>query len=170
MSSSKLGFHHPIGARKSSESGQAFVELFLAMTFILVPLLIGAGEFARAAYAYIEVSNAARAAVQYGAQNHATANDSTGDAGDTAGMLTAARNDYAFDPSELTLNPAPTTVCNCSDTGNSVSCTDPTVCSGAHIEVTLTVHLQANFDPGFYEPFLPNSFTVTSTAVQKVLQ
>ena len=161
---------HPRGslkAGKRGESGQAFVELFLAMTFILVPLLIGAGEFARAAYAYIEVSNAARAAVQYGAQNHATADDT---AGDTAGMLTAARNDYAFDPTELTLSPAPTTACNCSDTGDSVSCTDPTVCSGAHIEVTLTVHLQANFDPGFYEPFLPNSFTVTSTAVQKVLQ
>lgn len=162
---------HPRGslkAGKRGESGQAFVELFLAMTFILVPLLIGAGEFARAAYAYIEVSNAARAAVQYGAQNHATATDTTGDAGDTAGILTAARNDYAFDPSELTLNPAPTTACNCSDTGTSVSCTGPNDC--AHLEVTLTVHLQANFDPGFYEPFLPNSFTVTSTAVQKVLQ
>ncbi len=70
------------------------------MTFILVPILIGAGEFARAAYAYIEVSNAARAAVQYGAQNHATSDDTVGD---TAGMLTAARNDYAFDPTELSL-------------------------------------------------------------------
>jgi Flp pilus assembly protein TadG len=152
---------------KRGESGQALIELTLTVFFLLIPLLIGAAEFARAAYCYIEVSNAARAAVQYGAQNHATADDT---AADTAGILTAARNDYSLDPSLLTLTPAPTTACNCSDTGTSVSCTDPTVCSGAHIEVTLTVHTQATFDPGFYEPFLARTFTVTGTAVQKVLQ
>jgi Flp pilus assembly protein TadG len=148
--------------RKSSESGQAFVELFLTMTFLLIPLLIGAAEFARAAYAYIEVSNAARAAVQYGAQTHATD-------GDTAGMLTAAQNDYSLDPTKLTL-PTATTACTCSDTGASVSCNSSTACNGAHIEINLTVQTQATFDPGFYEPFLPDTFTVTGTAVQKVLQ
>jgi hypothetical protein len=151
-----------VRTRKKSESGQAFVELFLTMTFLLVPLLIGAGEFARAAYAYIEVSNAARAAVQYGAQTHATV-------ADTAGMLTAAQNDYSLDPTRLTL-PTATTACNCSDDGSSVSCTSSTACNGAHIEINLTVQTQATFDPGFYEPFLSDSFTVTGTAVQKVLQ
>ena len=68
----------------------------LVCIFHFGPVLIGAAEFARAAYAYIEVSNAARAAVQYGAQNDATALD-------TAGMLTAAKNDYAFDANNLTL-------------------------------------------------------------------
>lgn len=149
--------------RKRSESGQAFTELFLSMTFILIPVLIGAVEFARAAYAYIEVSNAARAAVQYGAQNHSTYLD-------TNGMLTAAQNDYSLDPTKLSLTPVSTTACNCSDDGSSVSCNDSTVCSGAHIEITLTVHTQATFDPGFYEPFLPTTFTVQGVAVQKVLQ
>ena len=82
--------------RRDSEAGQALVELALTLVFILIPLLIGAAEFARAAYAYIEVSNAARAAVAYGAQTHATALDQVG-------MLTAARNDYAFDPTKLKL-------------------------------------------------------------------
>lgn len=163
----KLHSRRSLRAGKRGESGQALIELTLSMLFILIPLLIGAAEFARAAYSYIEVSNAARAAVQYGAQNHATADDTVGD---TAGMLTAARNDYSLDPTQLSLTPAPTTACNCSDTGNSVSCTDPTVCPGAHLEVTLTVHTQATFDPGFYEPFLARTFTVTGTAVQKVLQ
>lgn len=144
------------------EAGQALVELSLTMVFILVPVLIGAAEFARAAYAYIEVSNAARAAVAYGAQTHATALD-------TAGMLTAARNDYSFDPSALTLLQS-SYVCNCSDTGTSVSCTDGTACSGAHIELTLTVETTAQFNPGFYEPFLSQTFTVNGIAVQKVLQ
>lgn len=163
MSSRKLQSGGSKRTRKSSESGQAFIELCLTMTFILVPLLVGAGEFARTADAYIQVSNAARAAVQYGAQTHATVLD-------TAGMLTAAKNDYALNPDNLTLTPAPTTACNCSDTGASVSCSSSTACSGAHVEITLTVQTQVIFDPGFYEPFLSNSFTVTGTAVQKVLQ
>ncbi len=162
MSIGKLQIRRRMRTRRDSETGQALVELSLTLTLILIPLLIGAAEFARAAYAYIEVSNAARAAVAYGAQTHATALDS-------AGMLTAARNDYAFDPTKLTLLTS-SYVCNCSDTGLSVSCTDGTACSGAHIELTLTVRTTATFDPGFYEPFISRSFTINGIAVQKVLQ
>ena len=147
---------------RGDESGQALVELALSCVMILIPILIGSAEFARAAYAYIEVSNAARAAVAYGAQTHATVLDSQG-------MLNAARNDYAFDPTKLTLLQS-SYVCNCSDTGASVSCTDATACAGAHIELTLTVQTTANFDPGFYEPFLAKTFVVNGIAVQKVLQ
>lgn len=162
MRTKRQDSNKPKGIRKASESGQSLVELCLITLLIMVPLLIGAAEFARAAYAYIEVSNAARAAVQYGAQTHATALD-------TAGMLTAARNDYAFDPTNLTLAQA-SYVCNCSDTGASVSCTDGTACPGAHVELTLTVQTQAIFDPGFYEPFMSKTFTIHGIAVQKVLQ
>lgn len=162
MTSEKLHFRALIRLLRDSDSGQALVELSLTFVFLLIPILIGSGEFARAAYAYIEVSNAARAGVAYGAQTHATALD-------TAGMLTAARNDYAFNPSALTLVQS-SYVCNCSDTGNSVSCTDGTACSGAHIELTLTVQTTATFNPGFYEPFLADSFTINGIAVQKVLQ
>jgi len=147
---------------RGDESGQALVELALTTVFLLVPILIGSAEFARAAYAYIEVSNAARAAVAYGAQTHATALD-------TQGMLNAARADYAFDPSKLTLLQS-SYVCNCSDTGGSVSCSDASLCPGAHIELTLTVQTTAVFDPGFYEPFLAKTFVVNGIAVQKVLQ
>lgn len=162
MTCERLQLRGMMSRRRDSESGQSMVELSLMLVFILFPVLIGAAEFARAAYAYIEVSNAARAAVSYGAQTHATALD-------TAGMLTAARNDYAFDPTKLTLLTS-SYVCNCSDTGNSVSCSDGTACSGAHIELTLTVQTTATFNPGFYEPFLSRSFTINGIAVQKVLQ
>lgn len=133
------------------------------MTFVFIPILIGVGEFARAGYAYIEVANAARAAVQYGAQNHSTMVDNPG-------MLTAAQNEYTFNPTSLSLTPAPAMACNCSDTGNSVSCSASGTCTGAHVEVTLTVNVQATVNPGFYEPFLSNTFTLQGTAVQKVLQ
>jgi Flp pilus assembly protein TadG len=162
MTCEKLHFRGLKRLLRGDESGQALVELALSLVMILIPLLIGSAEFARAAYAYIEVSNAARAAVAYGAQTHATALDS-------AGMLTAARNDYAFDPTKLTLLNSSYT-CSCSDTGATVSCTDATACSGAHIELTLTVRTTAIFDPGFYEPFLNKTFTVNGIAVQKVLQ
>lgn len=52
----------------------------------MVALLIGAAELAMASYASVEVANAAKAAVQYGAQNSTTA-------ADTTGMKTAAIND-----------------------------------------------------------------------------
>jgi Flp pilus assembly protein TadG len=162
MTFGKLSFRGLKRLVRGDESGQALVELALSFVMILVPILIGSAEFARAAYAYIEVSNAARAAVAYGAQTHATALDTTG-------MLTAARNDYAFDPTKLTLLTS-SYVCNCSDTGASASCSSGTACPGAHVELTLTVQTTANFDPGFYEPFLSRTFTVNGIAVQKVLQ
>ena len=149
--------------RKANESGQAFVELFLVLTLFLFPLMIGAVEFARAAYAYIEVSNACRAAVQYGAKNTSTA-------ADTTGQTTAAQNDYSLDPTALTLISS-NVVCSCSDTGSIITCAGGT-CSGAtaQIEKTLSVQMQSTFDPGFYEPFLTRTFTVNGVAVQKVLQ
>ena len=162
MNKKRIGQRALIGTRKNGESGQSLIELALVSIFIMVPLLIGAGEFARAAYAYIEVSNAARAAVQYGAQNGATALD-------TAGMLTAAKNDYAFDSNNLTLLTSSYT-CTCSDTGSAATCTDATACTGAHLEKTLTVQTHAVFNPGFYEPFLSQTFTINGIAVQKVLQ
>jgi Flp pilus assembly protein TadG len=50
------------------ESGQALVELALMMPIMML-LLVGALALARVAYAAIEVSNAAKAAVQYGASS-----------------------------------------------------------------------------------------------------
>ncbi len=74
-----------LSARRKRESGQSLVELALCMPMLLV-LLAGAVEFSRMAFAAIEVSNAAMAAVQYGAQDPTNAADLTG-------IQTAASND-----------------------------------------------------------------------------
>ena len=54
-----------------------FVEIALTLP-VMVALLLGAAEFASVAYVAIEVSNAAKAAVAYGAQSPTTVSDTTG--------------------------------------------------------------------------------------------
>ena len=148
---------------QGGEAGQALVEAALTLPILLV-ILVGAVEFGRMAYAAIEVSNAASAAAQYGAQTHATA-------GDTAGMTTAAQNEYTIAPTSLSLTVSPQT-CTCSNStsGATVSCHDSTVCPGAQIELTITVKTQATFDPLIHLAFLPKTITLHGQAIQKVLQ
>jgi Flp pilus assembly protein TadG len=70
------------------EMGQAFVELAIVLP-VAILLLVGAAEIGRLAFASIEVSNAARAGVAYGAQSHVTASDIAGI--QTAATLQASR-------------------------------------------------------------------------------
>lgn len=143
--------------RARTEKGQALVELALTIP-LLALLLLGAAEFARVIYVSIEVSNAALAGVQYGAQNPAQA-------GNTSGIQTAASNDAQ----DITLGT--TTVskaCICSN-GTASTCL-PTDCTGSNIETILTVQTQATFDPGIHVPGFATSYTLYGHAVQKVLQ
>ncbi len=143
--------------RARTENGQALVELALSLP-ILVTIFVGAAEFARVVYASIEVSNAAMAGVQYGAQNPNTA-------GDTAGIQTAASNDAA----DISLGPTSVSkACICSD-GSASTCL-PTDCSTSNIETILTVQTQTSFDPGIHLPGLSATYTLYGRAVQKVLQ
>lgn len=143
--------------RMKADAGQALVEVALSAT-ILLTLLVGAVEFSRLAYTSIEVSNAAKAAVQYGAQNSTTAADSTG-------MKTAATNEAA----NITLGTTSiSTSYACSD-GSTPSGSPPS-CSTAAVETILTVQTQATFSPVFNLPGLPTSYTIHGQAIQKVLQ
>ena len=150
------------------EDGQALVETALTMSLFVV-MMLGAVELGRLAFAAIEVNNAAKAAAQYAAQNHATALDQ-------AGMLQAAQNEY-FSPAAVQLispSGASGYACNCASTGSTASCTNNSLtapaCSGSYAEVTLTVKTQTSFDPLIHVPGLRGPFTLTGTAIQKVLQ
>ena len=133
------------------------MELALTMPLMIL-LLCGAAELGMVTYASIEVSNAARAGVAYGAQN-------PNSAGDTTGIQTAA----AADAPDLTLGTTTvTTSCICSN-GSALTC-QPTDCSGSNIETILTVQTQASFDPHVHLPALPTTYTLHGQAVQKVLQ
>jgi len=125
---------------------------------MLIALLAGAVEFSRMAFAAIEVSNAAMAAVQYGAQDPTTA-------ADTTGIQTAASND-APDISLGTTTAS--TSCICSD-GSASTCLS-TDCSTSAIEKILTVNTQATFTSVIKIPGVPNTFTLHGQAIQKVLE
>ena len=144
-------------ARIRPEGGQSLVELLLCMPLLLA-LMIGAVEFARMAFASIEVSNAAMAAVQYGAQG-------PDNAADTTGIQTAASSDAP----DVTLGTTTASIsCICSD-GSASTCLS-TDCSTSAIEQILTVNTQATFTSLFRVPGIPNTFTLRGRAVQKVLQ
>jgi Flp pilus assembly protein TadG len=137
--------------------GHALVELSLVFP-ILVLLLVGAAEFGSMAYATIEVSNAAHAGVQYGAQNHATASDN-------AGMQAAALDDG---PNVTGLAATATHFCGCSN-GAASSCL-ATDCAGARILEYVQVNTTATVSPVMYYPGLPRTFTLRGQAIMRVEQ
>ncbi len=143
--------------RIKKEAGGSIVETALAMP-VLLAMLVGAAEFGMAAYSAIEVSNAAMAGVQYGAQSASAS-------GDVTGIQTAAANDAP----NITLGTTNVShTCICSD-GSASTC-QSTDCSASHIETILTVQTQTTFNPGLHLPGLPMSFTIHGQAVQKVMQ
>ena len=144
-------------ARPDHEAGQALVETALVFP-LLITILIGSAEMARVAYAAIEVSNAARAGAQYGAQNGYTANDTTG-------ISTAASNDA----SNLTgMTTTSSYTCVCSD-GTASTC-QATDCTNTQIEQTLTVNTSVTYDPLIHLPGLPKTYTLKGQAIQKCAQ
>ena len=145
------------------DAGQSFVELALIAPIFFL-LLLGATEFARLAYANIEISNAARAGVAYGAQSITTASD-------TPGIRAAATNDGA----DVTgLSVAATQFCSCSNAASTqVSCSSaPTTCSasGARVLNYVQVNTTATVDPLIHYPGLPTTFTLNGQAIMRVEQ
>jgi Flp pilus assembly protein TadG len=156
-----------MGKRKiTGESGQSLVELALTMPVLLL-LLLGAVEFGQAAFQAIQLSNAAKAAAQYGAQQAYTASDVTG-------MTAIAQQEVPAIPVSVSVGP-PTCSCSSPDAGApSFSCTkaaDTACASPSHIVQTLTITVSAPFNPGVFAPgFSHSSFMLYGSAIQKRLQ
>jgi Flp pilus assembly protein TadG len=106
-------------ALRSTDPGQALAEMAVIAPLLLL-LLIGLVEVGRYANFSILVSNAARAGVQYGAQNLVTAADNTG-------MQNAATAD-AQNIAGLTA--VATHLCKCAD-GSASTCL-PADCTSSH--------------------------------------
>ncbi len=145
-------------------AGIALVEFALVVP-LLILLLLGLAELGRFAYYSIVVGNAARAGVQWGAQNNQTAFN-------IQGMRTAAVNDGQNNISALSANP--TNFCQCwnGTTATTVSCTanPETVCTTGHRLVYVQVVTSGNFNALFNYPLLPSTFSVSATAVMRVSQ
>src|SRR5216684_902502 len=132
--------------------GQAAVELALCMPLLLA-LFIAVAETGRAFYIAISVSNAARAGVQYGAQNLSTA-------GDDAGMRQAAINDA---PNIAGMTVVATHFCKCSD-GSASTCLS-TDCTGSHRLLYAQVNTSAQYTPVINYAGIMHTTTVPGLAV-----
>ena len=138
-------------------SGQSLVETALAVSLCGI-LMLGAAEFGRLAYAGIEISDSARAGVEYGSQSHAMAQDNTN-------MQIAASQD-APDIPNLTLTASH--FCQCADGTSSVCAT--TDCAGSRIIEYVQVVTTGSVNPLIYVPGLPKSYSLQGKAVMRVVQ
>ena len=150
------------GARE--EEGSALVELALSLPVLLI-MLLGAGEFARLAYASIEVVNAAHTAAVYASSSHAALGDSPGitnAAGTDSGNLTGSNAVQVTSVS---------TACSCSDSSVSPkSCSDNSTCFDAHAAMitAVTVQTKSTFSPLIRIPGSAVSFNLYGNSTQVV--
>lgn len=149
-----------------SDAGDSLVELAFLLP-ILTMLLVGTVDMGRLAYMSIEVSNAARAGVQYGQQNSSTWSDTTG-------MQTAATNDAPdlVGASNGNLTAVASYWCQCADGTNVMpSCSPgPTTCTATHRVNYVKVVASATYKAWFPCPGLPSTTTLTSQAVMRAGQ
>lgn len=162
------------------DMGSALLELALVVPIFLL-LFVGAAEFGRLAYAAIEVANAARAGVAYGAQNHATASDVIG--------MTAATTSDGPNVSPITVwagpcicpsSSATTSVPACSAAGTFTSSTSSTENPASYAftcptDITtatefVQVNTTANVNTFLHYPGLPSSYTLNGSATVVVEQ
>lgn len=141
------------------DTGQSLAEVAL-VTPLLLALLMGTIEIGRFAYYSIEVTNAARAGVQYAAQSLA-------DSKDTPRIQQASRNDA---PNLSNLNVTSRDLCACSNTPSSYVGCPATRCSPGHPIVFAEVNTTGNIRPIFHYPGLPSSFRVNGQAIMRVAQ
>jgi len=142
---------------RTSQSGQSLVETAFAVSLCGI-LMLGAAEFGRLAYAGIEISDAARAGVEYGSQSHATAADNTN--------MQIAASSSAPDVANLTTTAIH--FCKCAD-GTSSTC-QLTDCLGTRIIEYVQVNTSANISPLIYVPGLPHTYAISGLAVMRVVQ
>lgn len=148
---------------RSDERGQALIELAVSAT-ILITLLLGAAEFARFAYLAIEMSNSAKSAAQYGAQNSLTANDQTG-------MKAIAKMDAPEANSACTnFTTTITETCTCGTSSSATATTCGSSCATGYAINYLTIQTSAKCTPLIYPKNHGATLTLTGNAVQEILR
>lgn len=142
---------------RSSSRGQALAEMALIAPLLLL-LLVGLIEVGRYANFSIIVSNAARAGVQYGAQNLVTA-------ADNVGMQNAATADANLG---ATMTATGSHICKCAD-GSASTCL-ATDCASSHRLVYVQVDTAATFTSMLHVANIVPSFQIRGHAVMRAAQ
>jgi Flp pilus assembly protein TadG len=139
-------------------AAQSMVELALILP-VLVILLLVALDFARMFYMSMEVTDAARAGAQWGAQNAANA-------GNVSGMEQAACNSMLDISCTPGTNTTASSFCQCSGSSGTISCTSPGSCTTVLNFVTVTA--TATFKTVVTYPGLPSSVPLSTSATMQV--
>jgi Flp pilus assembly protein TadG len=174
MNEGKAKLWARLRASRRDDAGQALVEVAISVPLLLL-LLLGAEEFARIAYASIEVSNAASAAALYAASSRGNAANSTNI---SAMALNDAANLGAGTGGAVTVTNISTS-CTCANTAYTpTSCTDNTTCTNNNTAMveTVTVNTQVTYKPlisyvglgnsGWFSG--PSTMTLKGQAIQTV--
>ena len=150
------GMHCRAELRLEEHGGQALVELAIALPLLLL-LLIAVVDLGRMIYLAMEVAAAARAGVQYGAQNQTTALDS-------AQFIQAAK-DAAPD---VSLTVTPTRYCECTSNPGTVVACSPTSCGNNRVIVYVQVATSTRYQPWIPYPRIPGARVLNGKAVMRV--
>ena len=156
---------------RSNDSGTALVELAVTLP-VLIALVVGTADFARVFYTAIELSNAARAGAQYGAQTlgsccsaaqHTVMESTTQNAVNIAGITAHADH-----------------LCQCATDAGVFSdtapfpnnCTAPPAasCPGGHRVISVSVTAQAPFTTLSPYPGIPRNLTIVRDATLRVTE
>ena len=137
--------------------GQASVELAFSVPLLIVLLLVVV-EAGRICLVAIALSSAARAGVQYGAQNLTTVSNSSG-------MQSAAMADA---PNLTGMTVTASHYCQCSN-GSASTCLS-TDCASSHRLTYVEVNTSATYTPLVNWPGVPTTTTLTSEAIMRVNQ
>ncbi|GAC1303880.1 MAG: hypothetical protein NVS2B3_14100 [Vulcanimicrobiaceae bacterium] len=161
------------------ESGAAIIEL-VVMSPLLLLLLLGTIEVGGYMYNSIALGNAARAGVQYGAQDRSAANPTAIDASGANVIASYAQRDAAdLAKRNIATTFTPKLICYC-DSSMAVAldgtpARPETSCSGASTcalgdprDVFIEVTATATYPPLVSLPGLPNPYVITRAARQQL--
>lgn len=154
--------HAQTNAGHPGESGQALIETAITLTMLVI-VLLGAAELGRIGYAAIQVTNAAKAAAQYGGQSRTSASD-------VAGIKLAAALEASALPNLQTNVLTPNCFC-ANDPSTAVDCQSLTACqtSKSTLVESITIQTSDSFDPLIHLPGMPATITLHGQAIQQVL-
>jgi len=147
-----------LAQRIRSERGAALVELALS-TPLLVVMVVGAVDFARAFYTAMELTNAARAGAQYASRS--VMGFDTGTTQSVAAAASPQIATYTVD------TPTQTCTCNIGATASAHGDCTAACPAGQYLAVYITVTTRKAFSPVMRFPGVPSSVTIERTVTMR---
>lgn len=147
-------------------SGNASIELALAFSCLITPLMLGATEVAFLVYDSIEVSNAATAGAMYGMISSTLASN-------TSGIESAAQSEASDFGTNLTVTPTVYYACSAALSGtqyttqSAAAAACPANASNHYLEF-VQVNSSATVTPPVRIPGLPANWTLRGQSVMEV--